>query len=564
MATPSRKVERYLAGVTSGKVVAGRLVRLAVERHLADLETAGERGFYFDAAVATEACDFFPRCCNHSKGEWAGRSFELSASQAFIVWSLFGWRRLDDDTRRFRSAYVTCARKWGKSEFGAGIGLLLTTMDYPLEPGAEVFAVATKEDQAKITTTQAARMVRRSPGLTSVLNTFAKAISSKPDAPQPDCSFKPIGSDSKTSDGYDLHGAILDELHAWGDKHQGLYDRMTTAGGSRRQPLILIITTAGDDNSVIWQRRDAASVAILEASSRGDHIGDNHFAFIARIDEQDDPFDEVNWPKANPNMEDAGTPKLKYLREQAEECKPNPVERNKFVRFHCNRQVSASERAIDDEQWKAAAGDLSDWSTAEVVTWGGDMGGIEDLAAVGLVAKFDTGERDEEQSPIYRYEVKSKAWVNAATNLDIMKDPWATFVSAGLLTVTEDEDAEMVKFILASEATEGAYDPARARTLERPLRDARGDDYAVQMPQSYLQYNEPIVQFLRALKQGRVKHDGCPLLAYAVGNLQVKPNSRNELMPDRKTSKGKIDPIVAVLMAFRMAYFSDNSIPMIW
>ena len=62
----------------------------------------------------------------------------------------------------------------------------------------------------------------------------------------------------------------------------------------------------------------------------GTHSNDGLFAFVARLDDDDDWQDATLWPKANPNMPQAfpdgvpdwaegmGTPKLEYLTEQAE------------------------------------------------------------------------------------------------------------------------------------------------------------------------------------------------------------------------------------------------------
>ena len=87
MTTHAETVHAYMAGVLDGSIVAGRLVILAVRRHLDDLEHAGERGFYFDKDIAEDACEFFPSVLKHSKGAaFAGKPFVLSPFQAFIVW----------------------------------------------------------------------------------------------------------------------------------------------------------------------------------------------------------------------------------------------------------------------------------------------------------------------------------------------------------------------------------------------------------------------------------------------------------------------------------------------
>ena len=177
-----------------------RWVKAAVGRHQWDLKHAQKRGYYFDAKLADLACYFFPTCLSFTKGEWAGKPFELSESQLFIVWSLFGWRRADG-TRRFRQAYLTAGRKWGKSEFATGLALLLTILDYPCEPAAEVYCAATKEDQAKIVFNVAKEMAKSSEILRTQCKVLSRSILVDPAGYQANSFLKPVGSDSKTSEG---------------------------------------------------------------------------------------------------------------------------------------------------------------------------------------------------------------------------------------------------------------------------------------------------------------------------------------------------------------------------
>ena len=162
---PSEIVTQYIKGVLSGDIVTGRLVRLAVQRHVDDLKHGKHRGWYFDEEVARSACLFFPLCLRHSIGEWAGEPFELAPWQAFCVWSISGWRNIDTRRRRFRKAQMSVARKNGKTTLVAGMGLQLQFFDDPIEEGAQLYCVATKEDQAKLLYAEAARMVSKSPSL---------------------------------------------------------------------------------------------------------------------------------------------------------------------------------------------------------------------------------------------------------------------------------------------------------------------------------------------------------------------------------------------------------------
>jgi phage terminase large subunit-like protein len=151
-------VKRYMDDVLSGKILACTYVKLAVKRHLNDLETAEARGFYFDTDAAQEVIDFFSMI-RHSKGKWAGKHFILEPWQQFIIWVVFGWKHVDG-TRRFTTAYQEIARKNGKSTQLAGTGLY--GLGFDNESGAEIYSVATKEEQAKITFGEGQNMARKS------------------------------------------------------------------------------------------------------------------------------------------------------------------------------------------------------------------------------------------------------------------------------------------------------------------------------------------------------------------------------------------------------------------
>ena len=108
-------VTSYAREVVAGHVITGRLVRLACQRHISDLETASARGLRFDLSEALAAIDFW-QMCPHLKGRAAkkGETLKLEPWQKFIVGSVYGWKRADG-TRRFRVAWVEVARKNGKS-----------------------------------------------------------------------------------------------------------------------------------------------------------------------------------------------------------------------------------------------------------------------------------------------------------------------------------------------------------------------------------------------------------------------------------------------------------------
>ena len=342
-ATRDDPVTAYARAVAEGQILTNRLVRLACERHLDDLSSATARGLRFDTAAARHAIDFFG-FLRHSKGEWAGQTFALAPWQAFVVGCLFGWQR-SDGLRRFRTAYCAVPRKNGKSTLSAGIGLYLLVADG--EQGAEIYSAATTRDQARIVFDEAKRMVGSSPALKRrvgilINNLHVAATASR---------FMPLSSDSSTMDGLNVHGAIIDELHAHRTRH--VVDVLETATGARRQPLLFEITTAGYDRHSICYEHQDYSIKVLE----GTVPDDSWFAFIAAADEGDDWTDPEVWRKANPNF--GLSVKEDDLARKAEKAIALPGAQNAFRRMHLNEWTEQAERWIDLAAWDACDGPVA-------------------------------------------------------------------------------------------------------------------------------------------------------------------------------------------------------------
>src|SRR5690606_37993845 len=266
----SRKspAERYIDNVIRGKVTACRWVRLFCERHKRDLRTARKRGLYFDRDAAQHAIDFY-QFLHHSKGKWAGKTIDLEPWQQAIVWVLFGWQRRKTRTRRFRSGYVEIARKNGKTTMASGLALYMMLAD--AEAGAEVYSAATKRDQAKLAWDEAGRMVKASPYLRQHITCHKDKILLKWD---PASKYVPLGRDSDTMDGLNVHCAIVDELHA--HRTSEIWDVLETGTGARTQALMFGITTAGFNQSSFCYERRRYTTQVLD----GVIEDDSHFGII--------------------------------------------------------------------------------------------------------------------------------------------------------------------------------------------------------------------------------------------------------------------------------------------
>lgn len=77
--------------------------------------------FYFDQAKADHAVDFFENFLTHSKGQFAGKPFTLLPWQKHdVIEEIFGWMKVDTDTRKHRVGYIEVPKKNGVLAPAAG------------------------------------------------------------------------------------------------------------------------------------------------------------------------------------------------------------------------------------------------------------------------------------------------------------------------------------------------------------------------------------------------------------------------------------------------------------
>lgn len=537
---------RYAEQVIAGEIVACKWVRLACERHMRDLEDGGERGLRFDEVAAQHAIDFY-RWLKHSKGEWAGRTVELEPWQQFIVWVLFGWLRADG-TRRFRTAYEEVARKNGKSTAAAGVGLYLLVADG--EPGAEIYTAATKRDQARITHGEATRMVKASPALRKRVTAFKDNLH----IPATASKFEPLGKDTDTLDGLNVHGAIVDELHAHPNRE--MYDILDTATGSRRQPLIFMITTAGyDRRSICWQMHE-----YTEKVLQGVIEDDSFFGVIFTLDEGDDWEDERNWIKANPNLD--VSVKLDDLQRQATRAKGMPTSLNAFLRLRLNVWTQAETKWTPTDHWRQCGKAVDAEGLRGRTCYGGlDLSSTMDITAFVLVFPPESDADD--------YRVLCRFWVPEDAMRERSKRdrvPYDAWVRQGFITTTPgaviDYDyifEQIVQDAAAFDMQELAYDRWNASQLIADL-DKERVTTLVQFGQGFASMNAPMKDLAKLIVEHRIAHGNNPVLTWMADNLVAAQDPAGNIKPDKAKSTEKIDGMVALIMALDRAIRNSTSV----
>ncbi|MCC5855129.1 MAG: terminase large subunit [Idiomarina sp.] len=541
---------KYARDVVAGRIPACKYVRLACERHLNDLEESKKKSFKyrFDKDKAERVCRFIEKL-PHTKGKWAQlkQKLELGPWQQFIIVVVFGWVKKRGGTRRFREGYVEVPRKNGKSAKTAGIGIYLFCADS--EFGAEIYSGATTEKQAWEVFRPAKLMCSRTPAL---LKRFKVTINAASLAKALDgARFEPLIG--KPGDGSSPHGALIDEYHEHDSADQ--YETMLTGMGSREQPLLWIITTAGRNIEGPCYDKRREVVEMLEGIAPDDEL----FGIIYTIDEDDDWTDPKVLRKANPNM--GVSVNEDYLLSQQQRAIRQASFTNTFKTKHLNVWVSAKTAYFNLESWKACADPtmrFEDFAGQDCII-GIDLASRLDLAAaVPTFWRIIGGKR-------HYYFVAPKFYLPYDTVYEndnkALAKRYQKWVNMNLLTVTDgaELDFRQIHQDIKDWSHEVAIrevplDPYGAMAISHDLDD---DGFnPVNIPQNYQNMSEPMKELEAAILNGRVHHDGNPILAWCIGNV-VKASTGDDKMirpvKDKKNSQSKIDGAVSAIMAIGRA-----------
>lgn len=536
------RTTKYAKAVLGGKIEAGRLVNLACERHLNDLKKSARKDYpyQFNTELAEMHLNFY-NLCNHSKGKWAGQKIEPELWQCFCTGSAFGWVEKKTGRRRFRKVYEQVARKNGKSTRGAVTGLDCMSVDG--EQGAEVYSAATTRDQAKIIFEEAQRMVKASPSLSAYIQSYKHNLS----MPSTNSKFEPLSSDANTLDGLNVHAVLIDELHA--HKTREVYDVMDTATGAREQPILWVLTTAGKNiNGICHEVYDYAK-KVLEGVIEDDRL----FAYIAQIDESDNPFDESVWIKANPNL--GVSVSIDDLRVKAKQAKEIPAAYNNFLCKHLNMWVSSQTAWINIEKWDACNQEFPDLRGMPCYC-GVDLSTTTDITSVSFVFPLNAG-----YYAIINHNFMPEESITEHEHKDGY--PYRAWVRDGYITATPGAviDYEWIQSYIMEmskeyQVLEICYDPWNATQFANNMTNEGFT--CVEVRQGYRTMSEPIKDMEKLILENKLIHGGNPVLRLAVSNASVVTDPAGNVKLDKSKSTQRIDPIISAITAHVRAMLNPH------
>ncbi len=583
----------YAEAVVAGAIVAGPHVRNACRRHLLDLEKGHERGLVFDPQAAIYAFEFFENVLRLSEGQFEGNPFHLDPSQAFIIGSLFGWKR-EDGTRRFRRAYIEQGKGNGKSPLAGGIGLIGLAAD--AEAGAQIYSAAAKRDQAGILFADAVKMVKASAALKKRLEFSGGEGREFNIAHHPSASFfRPVSRDTgKTGSGPRPYFVLVDEVHELPDRK--IIEMLERGFKFRRQPLLFMITNSGSDrNSVAWEEHEHAvkvaaghTEAVNDPSFVGDPLDDTTFSYVCALDEGDDPLTDPScWIKANPLL--GVTITETYLRDVVAQAKAIPGQLNGILRLHFCMWTDAETAWMTRATLEPALADFDPQIHAgKSISVGLDLSQNRDITA--LAAVVQTGV-DEKNRPTF------DAWIEAWTPGDTLlarelrdKMPYSVWKNEGHIHAPQGESINyrhvaqtLAEYAGRYDVRMVAYDRFAFKRFEEDVDELGLVLDFVEHPQGGLKKGKPSEGMIKqakakgeqpeglwmpgsvrlvedALLEGRIRLRRNPVLVSAMMSAVIEEDKWGNHWLAKTRSVNKIDAAVALCMAMGAAC-SNATVP---
>ncbi|OBZ13936.1 terminase large subunit [Bacillus sp. FJAT-26390] len=541
---------KYWNQIENGEVVVGEKVRRMYRQLAADIYDQSTE-YEYSVKHANHAIEFIENFCKHSKGSWGGKPIALEDWQQAFIAAIFGFIHKIDGTRKYREVLMVVARKNGKSTVASGIGLYLQIADG--EAGAEVYACATKKDQAKLVWLEAKRMVNKSPSLRKRIKPLVAELVGLPN----DSTFKPLGADSETLDGLNVSGAMMDEIHAW--KTKDLYDVIVDGTSSREQPLIVMITTAGTVRNSIYDQK------YNEAKEKIERLGfpykageeDPHERFLPIIYELDDRKEWVDpacWPKANPGL---GTIKKRdQLATKVAKAKANPMLVKNLLTKDFNIPETSEEAWLTfEEAYNEATYDIEDLRNTYAVG-GADLSSTTDLTCATLLV-MKPG--DDTIYTIQQYFLPEE---NFEQRVKEDKIPYDVYHERGWLTLSagnkidyKDVTAWFVKMHKEYDITPMwiGYDPYNSKYWIDEMIEEGFDMRVVR--QGALTMSQPMKEIAADFAAKRVNYNHNALTLWNLTNTNIKEDDNSNIRPVKgRNQKARIDGTVSIINAYAILY----------
>ncbi|AMQ71829.1 MULTISPECIES: terminase large subunit [Bacillus amyloliquefaciens group] len=546
----------YAKKVVSGEITACKKVIKACQRHLRDLERAADPSFEYEyrPEKAKKVIKFLEILPDIS----TGKPTKLALFQKFIVYMLYAWRNKETGFRRFTKAYISMARKGGKSVLVAGLSLYELIYGEAPRFDRQIYATANSRGQAKTVFKMISMQLKKIRSQSKAIRKWTKIIQNEIRYLKDDCVIMPLSRDTDNLDSLNVLIGILDEYHT--ASNTKMMEVLESSQGQQDQGLILIISTAGFKlNGPMYSQEYPYVDDILS----GRKENENYFAIVYEQDDEEEIYDESTWIKSNPLLEVEGLQKklLTNLRKKLKEALDKDDLNGTLVKNFNIWQSASSESFINGNDWKKRGVDDAPDITGKPVYIGIDLSRTDDLSALSFIYPLE----DENET----FYVDSHSFVGTKGGLDnkIERDKldYRTLAKAGYCTITDKKSGiinlqQVVEYMINHikefdlQVKGIFFDPYNISLVLNEIEKYGYEDVLIEVRQGPRTLSEPTKDFRLNVFDGKITHSKNPLLDTAMHNAMLK-KVNDTIQIDKALNREKIDPAAAMMNAHTGAMY---------
>ena len=288
---------QYCLDVLSGKIVTGKLIKLACQRHIDDLKRIDndpEFHYTYSPQRAQGMLNFSELVPDVS----SGKPMKLARFQKFLLSMLEGWRDVITDGSRFKYSYISMARTNGKTQLSSYLALHDFLLGTPAT-SRQVVIASNNNDQVRQLYGYI-RLAWKKLSETKWFSAFKSAVTDNFNEMRIQAqNTRLIKLSAESLGGDSIHATtlIFDEFHL--QKDNEFMNTLTSGNIQNPDSKVIIISTAGTNPNAPMREQ---YTSYSEALKKG-NLNDQTLFLCWEQDSDDEAFKPDTWIKSNPLME---------------------------------------------------------------------------------------------------------------------------------------------------------------------------------------------------------------------------------------------------------------------
>lgn len=471
------------------------------------------------------------------EGAGVGQKLHLYDFQQAFLYSVL------DNPAGTRTAIFSVARKNGKSALVACI-LLSYLVGPEAKQNTQIVSGAMSREQAALVFNLASKMVSMSPELAPLVKVIpsSKRLIGLP----MNVEFRALASDGSTAQGLSVYLGLIDEVGQVRGPKSDFVDAITTSQGAHDNPLIIYLSTQAATDA------DLLSVMIDDAKKSKDPRTVCH---LYEANKECALSDEDGWQMANPAL---GIFRSKDdLSEQMAKAERMPSAENSARNLLLNQRVSTFAPFVSRQVWEANGGDVVPSMDGFKLYAGLDLSAKTDLTSLVII-----GVRDG-VTHVWPYFWTPEGGLHDRADKD--RQPYDVWVREGYLrttagnTVSYEAVIKDIVDILGDNRLEVlAFDRWRIDIFKTDCQRLGVEFEMKEHGQGYKDMSPAVDGLEELLLNGSIAHGMHPVLTMCAANAVVIKDPAGNRKLDKQKATGRIDGMVALLMAVGAAQNEIN------